>query len=237
MIKFSILILIVAAFTGNCSNKPNYTISKNSGKSADKNLFTYLALGDSYTIGEAVPGESTFPFQLIQKLRESGLKINDPEIIAQTGWTTDELIEAINKKNDTSSYDLVTLLIGVNNQYRGYPMEVYRKEFAELLKRSITYAGGKKGNVLVLSVPDWGVTPYGKEKGNITDVSREIDAFNLISKEETSKLGVTYIDITTGSRNAASDTTLIASDGLHPSGKMYANWVDHLMPIIEISHK
>ena len=194
---------------------------------------TYLALGDSYTIGEAVPLESSFPFQLMRKLRETGTQINEPEIIATTGWTTDELIQAIKEKDLKSTYDLVTLLIGVNNQYRGYSKENYRTEFNELLQTAIAYAGDNLKNVLVISIPDWGITPFAqKSDRHAAKISAEIDAFNAINKEEALKADVAYIDITPGSRKAANDLSLLAEDGLHPSGKMYAEWADVLLNLL-----
>lgn len=191
---------------------------------------SYLALGDSYTIGEAVPALESFPFQLVEKLRQDGQQINDPQIIATTGWTTDELIKAVDQANIQGSYDLVTLLIGVNNQYRGYSQEVYRQEFKELLVTALRCAGGEKNRVFVLSIPDWGVTDFAKKSDrDLETISREIDEFNAINLEEAVTAGVEYVDITPGSREAATDATLIASDGLHPSGKMYGEWVELLL--------
>ncbi|WP_199120216.1 SGNH/GDSL hydrolase family protein [Pedobacter sp. ASV28] len=185
---------------------------------------SYLALGDSYTIGEAVGQEVSFPYQLSALLNERGLPIAvNPEIIAKTGWTTDELYQAIQEKNVQQTFDLVTLLIGVNNQYRGYSQEVYRKEFAELLKMAIDFAGGNKERVYVLSIPDWGVTEYAKQHGrNLKTISGEIDAFNEINRQETLLRQVSYIDITPISRQ--DEPELTANDGLHPSGKMYGQW-------------
>lgn len=187
---------------------------------------TYLALGDSYTIGEAVSQQESFPYQLAAQL-----KIAAPKIIAKTGWTTGELQEAIKAENLNQNFDMVTLLIGVNNQYRGNSQTIYRKEFKELLQTAINFAGKNKKMVFVVSIPDWGVTPFGKSSGrNQQTIAQEIDAFNAIAKEETLAMGVSYTDITPGSRNAATDLSLIASDGLHPSGKMYKEWAFRVAP-------
>lgn len=192
---------------------------------------SYLALGDSYTIGEAVPLIQTFPLQLTAKLNAAGLKAAAPKIIAKTGWTTGELKTAIRAENLTSKYDLVTLLIGVNNQYRGYPVTDFRIEFKELLQTAIQFAGGNTKHVFVVSIPDWGVTPFGKESGhNQQLIAMDIDAFNAVCKEEAVNAGISYTDITPGSKNAASDPELVAPDGLHPSAKMYTNWVNQLSP-------
>ncbi|WP_311949657.1 SGNH/GDSL hydrolase family protein [Mucilaginibacter terrae] len=190
---------------------------------------SYLALGDSYTIGEAVPAVSSFPYQLATALNAQKTKVTAPTIIARTGWTTDELIAAIKDKALTGKYDIVTLLIGVNNQYRGYNADTYRAEFVQLLTTAITYAGGNKKHVFVVSIPDWGVTPFAQSRDR-AQIAREIDQYNAINKEETLKAGITYFDITPGSRNAAADAALVASDGLHPSGKMYGEWVGKLLP-------
>jgi lysophospholipase L1-like esterase len=187
--------------------------------------YTYLALGDSYTIGEMVGDTERFPVQLSARLNFDSIDIADPLIIAKTGWTTDELLAAIQEKNVKDTFSIVTLLIGVNNQYRGRDAENYRSELKQLLDIAINYAGGKKEHVFVLSIPDWGVTPFaeGKERSKI---AAEIDKYNRVKKEECDKLGVKYYDITEISRSTEPD--MIASDGLHPSGKMYKLWVDKI---------
>ncbi|MBN8586636.1 MAG: SGNH/GDSL hydrolase family protein [Ignavibacteria bacterium] len=187
--------------------------------------YTYLALGDSYTIGEMVDEKDRFPVQLVNRLRGDSISIKEPVIIATTGWTTDELMAAIKEKNITDTFNIVTLLIGVNNQYRGRDAENYRAELKQLLDIALNYTGGKKEHVFVLSIPDWGVTPFaeGKDRGKI---AAEIDEYNSVKKEECEKLGVKFYDITEISRT--SDPALTASDGLHPSGKMYGMWVDKI---------
>lgn len=194
-----------------------------------ENTFTYLALGDSYTIGESVAQAESFPYQLQHLLKDRNVNIANPKIIATTGWTTDELQGAIKKTNLNQKFDFVTLLIGVNNQYRGYSISTYRKEFAELLQTAIGFANGRKDKVFVVSIPDWGATPFGKNSGrNPQTIAAEIDAFNAAGKEITIAAGVNYTDITPASRNATTDISLVAGDGLHPSGKMYGEWANAL---------
>jgi lysophospholipase L1-like esterase len=183
----------------------------------------YLALGDSYTIGESVLESERFPNQLGSLLTNEGLP-TEVTIIAKTGWTTSELWDGIQKTNIQPPYDLVSLLIGVNNQYRGYDSNEYREEFRFLLDQSIEYAGGDLNRVFVFSIPDWSVTPFATGQ-NATRISDEIDLFNSINREEAEKAGVHYVDITPISREALNDKSLIAQDGLHPSGEMYAQWV------------
>ncbi len=189
----------------------------------------YLALGDSYTIGESVAPEARFPDQLADALRAQGAALEDPLIIARTGWTTGELSTAIDQADPRGRYDLVTLLIGVNNQYRGYAIGEYQVEFRQLLRRSIAFAGGEAARVIVVSIPDWGVTPFasGRDEGKI---AAEIDAFNAINRAEAEQSGARYVDVTGISRLAPQDPALIAGDGLHPSGKMYALWVEKILP-------
>jgi lysophospholipase L1-like esterase len=195
----------------------------------EKNM-RYLALGDSYTIGENVAEAERWPGQLVARLREQGIAITEPEIIAVTGWTTDELAAGIQRANPQRPYDLVTLLIGVNNQYRGRAPEEYRQQFATLLQQAIGFAGDEPARVIVLSIPDWGVTPYATGR-DVAKIAAEIDTFNAINREEAEKAGAAYVDVTAVSREAAHDPTLIANDGLHPSGKMYAAWVELVLPV------
>jgi lysophospholipase L1-like esterase len=189
----------------------------------------FLALGDSYTIGESAAPEERWPVQLAALLGGRGFNIEPPLIIAVTGWTTDELSDGIDRANPQGVYDLVSLLIGVNNQYRGRNLDEYREQFAALLKRAIGFAGGRPDRVLVLSIPDWGVTPFaaGRDRGAI---AAAIDTFNAISREEAALTGAHYVDITPASRRAADDPSLIANDGLHPSGKMYTEWAQLALP-------
>ena len=190
-----------------------------------QDTLTYLALGDSYTIGQSVPPEQAFPNQLANQLQ--AFKVNTPTIIARTGWTTDQLIEAINQSDiKSNTYDVVTLLIGVNDQYDGLSQENYRIKFEQVLNMAIKFAGGISEHVFVLSIPDYGVTPFAH--GNDALIGPEIDQFNDINLKISANAKVNYVVITDISKLAASDLTLLASDGLHPSGKMYGMWVDKL---------
>jgi lysophospholipase L1-like esterase len=228
--KTLILFLLSLSLLSCSKNNLNINIMTSKNPIA-KPTQTYLALGDSYTIGESVPTSSSFPFQLQAALNLAGKPTAIPQIIAKTGWTTGELKAATQEKNIKQSFDLVTLLIGVNNQYRGLSIDAYRLEFKELLQMAIAFAGGDVKKVYVLSVPDFGVTPFAQGRDR-AEIAQQIDAFNAVNKEETLKLGVAYVDITPGSRLAATDLSLLAEDGLHPSGKMYAEWVKQLLPVI-----
>lgn len=191
--------------------------------------FRYLALGDSYTIGESVAETERFPNQLAALLANEGL-IVDVKIIARTGWTTDELWQGVQAETIEPPYDMVSLLIGVNNQYRGRDIEEYREGFVFLLNKAIEYAGGDVKRVIVFSIPDWGVTPFAAGR-NATQIAAEIDAFNQVNFEETQKAGAHYIDATPVSRKAKDDPSLVAGDGLHPSGKMYTEWAKSALPV------
>jgi lysophospholipase L1-like esterase len=189
--------------------------------------YTYLAIGDSYTIGESVPPEENFPSQLVQQLQhENAIEIK-ARIIAKTGWTTDELeagiIAADKEEPLLPIYDFVSLLIGVNNQYRGRSVEEYKPEFEALLKKTIRLAGNKASHVVVLSIPDWGVTPFAEGRDR-SQIAAEIDGYNKANKEIALQYKVHYIDITSWTRQAATDHSLLAADGLHPSGKEYKRW-------------
>jgi lysophospholipase L1-like esterase len=188
----------------------------------------YLALGDSYTIGESVDERERWPNQLADLLHENGCSVN-VSIIARTGWTTSELWQGIQVVNPQGRYELVSLLIGVNNQYRGYDIDEYREEFRFLLDKSIGYAGGEINRVIVLSIPDWGVTPFASSR-DAEQIASEIDAFNAVNREVAEKAGVHYVDVTPVSRQAVNDPALIAGDGLHPAGKMYLVWANLALP-------
>ena len=194
--------------------------------------YTLLCLGDSYTIGEMVPPKENFPNQTVQFLFKDGYDFDSPEIIAKTGWTSDELQAAVNKHSFKASYDFVTLLIGVNDQYRGRNVDEYKTQFESLLNQAIQFAKGMADHVIVLSIPDWGSTPFAKDRDR-SKIGREIDAFNEANKQIAEQYSVQYIDITTGLREAANDPSLITSDGLHPSGKEYAKWAEKILEIIK----
>lgn len=191
----------------------------------------YLALGDSYTIGESVAQQQTFPFLLAGELRRREIADVELTVIARTGWTTSELQLAIQETQLSPPYDLVTLLVGVNNQYRGQSLKQYEREFTELVDQAIAYANGKADHVMVVSIPDYGCTPFGavsKER-----IAREIDLFNRVNYRVSEKKRVLYTDITPISRLASEHVEWIAEDGLHPSAAMYAQWVELLTPPIE----
>ncbi|MRS01955.1 SGNH/GDSL hydrolase family protein [bacterium] len=191
----------------------------------------YLALGDSYTIGESVDPSMRYPVQIADSLEKRGYLVDDPRIIAVTGWTTSDLKAGINVASPQGPYDLVSLLIGVNNQYRGMDINIYKKEFGELIDQSILFAGNDTGRVIVLSIPNWGVTPFASGRDR-EKIAGEIDKYNAINKEITLSRGIVWIDVTGISRLAVTDLTLIAGDGLHPSGKMYTEWVRLALPEI-----
>lgn len=193
---------------------------------------SYLALGDSYTIGESVATDQRWPVQLADSLRRRGYSMAEPHIIARTGWTTDELQAGIARENPEGPFTLVSLLIGVNNQYRGRSVENFREQFRELLIQAIGFADGNPSRVIVLSIPDWGVTPFAGNRDR-DRIASEIDTFNRVKREETENANAHFIPITGISRQAADDRSLIAGDGLHPSGKMYQLWVEAALPLVE----
>jgi lysophospholipase L1-like esterase len=194
----------------------------------------FLALGDSYTIGESVPVSERWPQQLTHALTLNGLDCFEPKIIATTGWRTDDLKNAIEAANPATDYSLVSLLIGVNNYYQGKTVESYAPEFEELLNTAIRLAGGKKSHVFVVSIPDYGYTPFGKEKQ--ATISVGINAFNAVNKSISQKFGVPYFNITEISRRGLIDTDLVAPDGLHPSGLMYSLWVQLILQDATLIH-
>ena len=193
-------------------------------------LSRFLALGDSYTIGEGVAPDEGWPAQLARRLRAHGIAIDEPEIIATTGWTTDELAAAMDGHAFTPPYALVTLLIGVNNQYRGRSLENYQDEFANLLARAIELAGSHPQRVVVVSIPDWGVTRYAAQHDrDAAVVGREIDAFNTAARHIAITRGVAFVDVTPASREAGAAPAMLVDDGLHPSAAQYAEWTDRIV--------
>ena len=194
--------------------------------------YTYLALGDSYTIGESVDASLRWPVQLADSLNSLGFQVEDPLIIATTGWTTDELRQGIASANVQDTFDLVSLLIGVNNQFRGYDTAQYRTEFQELLSQSVGFAGGEKDHVFVVSIPDYGATPFGKNR-NPEKIGRELDLYNDMARGMCEARGIDFYNITDISRKGLDDPELVASDGLHPSGKMYSQWVQRILLVVK----
>jgi lysophospholipase L1-like esterase len=195
------------------------------GQLPDKNQrIKYLALGDSYTIGESVEENSRWPVQLVSVLRRHGYTCDEPTIIATTGWRTDDLARAIENARPPKNFNLVSLLIGVNNQYQKRPAADYEPEFEQLLKTAIVQAGGDTQKVFVVSIPDYGYTPFGRADKD--RISKEIDEFNAANRKIADKYKVRYFNITEISRKGLDDPELVARDGLHPSGKMYKQWVE-----------
>jgi len=196
-----------------------------------ENPVRFLALGDSYTIGQNVPTYDRWPNQLASQLTTKGYNVSEVKFIAQTGWRTDNLKNAIDQQQPLSGYNLVSLLIGVNNQFQGGNTSTYYSQFEDLLKTAILLASNKPEHVFVLSIPDYAYTPYGS--GN-TSISSQIDQFNSINKMLTESYKVKYIDITPISRMGLLKPELVASDGLHPSGNMYGLWVQEILKSVEM---
>jgi len=198
----------------------------------DEKTFRILSLGDSYTVGESLPESQNFPNEVARLLSAS--RTVGVEVVAKTGWTTDELLQGMSESEVCSQpkiYDLVTLLIGVNNQYRGRSSSEYATDFEVLLKKALEFAGGNPKKVVVLSIPDWGITPFAKDR-NRGQIADQIDEFNTINYQLSKKYRALYINITPWTREAENDLTLLADDGLHPSGKEYARWAESIVALV-----
>lgn len=230
------LIFLITALLTCCSadkdpvnDNPAPTPTETGGPAQASDTLTYLALGDSYTIGHSVSEQERWPVQLVDMLNRSDHKavLEHPDIIAKTGWTTQELRNAVEDQNKSRDYGLVSLLIGVNNQYRGYPLEDYPSEFEMLLNIAIAHAGGDRSRVFVVSIPDYGYTPFGQSSRE--KITTEIDAYNEINKRITQEKDIKYIYITDISRRGLDDPSLVAEDGLHPSGRQYQLWVQKML--------
>lgn len=193
-----------------------------------------LALGDSYTIGECVPEHERWPMQLAGMIRKAGVPLAAPTIIAQTGWTTDDLLTALRASKPAGIFQLVSLQIGVNNQYRGLGEEQFARELDELLELAATYSGRQPSRVLVLSIPDWGVTPFAQARDR-REIANEIERFNRLKRRQANRRGFSFVDVTPASREAASDPGLLAEDGLHPSGRMYKRWCELALPAARVA--
>lgn len=192
----------------------------------------YLALGDSYTIGEGVDPHERWPARLVHALRANEITVGDPHYIARTGWTCEELAAAIDADPPLGQWDLVTLCVGVNDQYRGHSVADFREQFSRVLERAIRLAGRRDDRVLVLTIPDWGVTPFAEREGRDRDaIRRGIDAFNEVIEHACEARRVTVVDVTTTSREGGDARSMLADDGLHPSGAMYARWVELIAPV------
>lgn len=190
----------------------------------EEDSLRYLALGDSYTIGESVAPAMRWPVQLAERLRNDGFKIEDPRIIATTGWTTQDLLQAMNNQLNNEKYDLVSVLIGVNNQFQGKSIEAYREDLNEIFQRAIAHSESGASGVFAVSIPDYGVTPFGASREE--EIGKEIDEFNKVFEEVATQYDVQFFNITPISRRAKEEPELIAEDNLHPSGEMYRQWVD-----------
>ncbi|MFO7616999.1 MAG: SGNH/GDSL hydrolase family protein [Bacteroidales bacterium] len=188
-----------------------------------------LALGDSYTIGEGVDESERFPNQLGELLMLKGYRIESIDILAKTGWRTDELIEAIGSANPARDYDLVTLLIGVNNQYQKKKFKTFLREFRHLTDLAISLAGGRPDRVLVISIPDYSYTPFGQKLDRPAKTSNEIHHYNRNNRIIAGQLGVRYVEITKISKATLKDPSLLTTDGLHPSGKLYGQWAREII--------
>jgi len=194
---------------------------------------TYLALGDSYTIGEGAAAAARWPAHLAKALREAGWPLARTTYVAQTGWTTAELLAALAARPGLrADYALVSLLIGVNNQYRGQSLARYRRELRQLLALAQGYAAGRAGRVLVLSIPDWGQAPFALAEGkDPVLVGAAIDRFNVVAKAECRRAGVAWVDITDLTRAAAADPTQFTADGLHYTGRQMRRWAERALPV------
>jgi lysophospholipase L1-like esterase len=190
----------------------------------------YLALGDSYSIGEGVAEAGRWPEQLAARLRAEGIPLAPPRVIARTGWTTDELSAAMDALEPLGRWDFVSLLIGVNNQYRGRDLASFEAGFQPLLDRAIALADGRAERVMVLAIPDWGVTPFAADRDRAR-IAGELDAYNAAIRERCRLQGVAFVDIAPISRQRGSEAAMLADDGLHPSAALYALWTDAALPV------
>jgi lysophospholipase L1-like esterase len=222
----TLFLLLLAFLSFSCSETdfPPVNDQLNNPDDTVRVIPRYLALGDSYTIGQSVDVADRWPIQLAARLTDTRLAVDSTRIIATTGWTTANLINAIDNAALEPEYDMVSLLIGVNNQYQGRNIDEYRTQFEQLLQTSIALARGDKSHVFVVSIPDYGFTPFGQN--NQASISQAIDQFNAVNREITEAYGVAYYDITPISREGLERPEMVASDGLHPSGVQYGEWVE-----------
>lgn len=230
---FSLLMLVGGGCTGPLPTGATVAPSGPAGPMPTGPLGAYLALGDSYTIGEGVGAADRWPVQLAALARQQGLNVKAPDIIARTGWTTAELQTAIAAANKPATYGLVSLLIGVNNQYRGQSVAQYRTEFRELLRTAVGLAGGRPNRVFVLSIPDWGQSPFARQqRQDPACIGQEIDAFNATAQDECRQANVAYVNITPPTRAATGDASQFARDGLHYSGAQMQQWAQLALPVV-----
>lgn len=227
MLKMPYIQLLMLATFFSLGCKKNTTSMQAAAPAPAASAKTYLALGDSYTIGQSVPSTDRFPVQTAQWLMARGINMSSPDIIATTGWTTTDLANAIAQRNASGPYSVVSLLIGVNDQYQLHDTAGYRARFTSLLNTSVSLAGNKRDHVFVISIPDYSVTPFASNS-DTAFIHRQIDQFNVINKQVTAQYQCNYLDITPSTREALNDPTLLAADGLHPSGKEYKKWSERL---------
>lgn len=227
--KLLILIYILLLIPG-CSRDGSTAMPGSTGNPAPEANFQYLALGDSYTIGESVCGNCGFPPQLTEALEEQLQSEIALQVIARTGWTTSDLLNALARENPAASRDMVTLLIGVNNQFRGLPFAVYEQELDQLIEEAIRLANGDPGAVILISIPDYAFTPFGQRSGNPEQISNELDQYNNYARDLAGDFGIRYINITDITRQGLNRPELVAPDGLHPSEAAYAEFVDRILP-------
>jgi acyl-CoA thioesterase-1 len=225
-------ILALCLFLNACSNKPFEP--DNPAEPPEKEKIDILALGDSYTKGEGIPFGTNFPNQIVDSLRARGYDVTGLRVIAQTGWRTDQLQTVVNQNHpdiQDSTFSLVTLCIGVNNQYQGRPLDEFKIQFEQLLETALARAGGRRERVMVLSIPDYAYTPFGQTRPNAAQISAQIDAFNAAKRQITEARGIAWIEVTDISRQGLVTPNLVASDGLHPSAKQYAEWVRRIVEV------
>ena len=229
IIKLPFLFFMLA-LAPSCSESEDFNSEPVTEEEANLETITYLALGDSYTVGESVAFENSFPKQLSTRIEEGKNVKVITTVIAQTGWRTDQLKASIGGRN-SADYNLVTLLIGVNNQFQSRPFSQYETEFTDLLEKAISLSGGDSNKVVVLSIPDYYYTPYGQSNGT-KQISTELDRYNNFAKSTAKEKGVTFLDITDITRKGLEEPELVANDGLHPSGIAYEKFVDRLYPLV-----
>lgn len=224
MIRTMLITALLMFFFG-CADRKNQDNTRQGDQVEEAVRVDYLALGDSYTVGEGVDEKERWPIQLARAVSSDTLIIDSVRIVAQTGWTTADLLEGIEKADLNATYDVVSLLIGVNNQYQGQELGIYKREFDSLVRLALDYAGDRERGVFVLSIPDYGVTPFAASR-DTSRISREIQRYNAVADSICRRYAIPFFNITTISCKAGSDSTLLAPDKLHPSGKQYRLWVE-----------
>lgn len=224
-LQLSILLLLLSGCNNDVKNAETTNLP------SEIESISYLALGDSYTVGTGINPERSWPYQLRDSLQSHDIALQETEIIAVNGWTTTDLKNGISEAQPDSTYDLVSMLIGVNNQYQGMDIDIYRSEFRELLEQAIAFADSDTEHVFVVSIPNYGVTPFAESR-NPDQIQQDIEMYNGIAREITSEYDIPFVNVTSISELAAQDSSLLASDNLHPSAKMYVMWVEEILPTV-----